>query len=102
RRSEALAREKLREEREYIARVACCLWLMIQQTVDASGTQKVRRGRLGGKRAPGHEWQKKQKRVRRADARRLRQGPDDSSLSGVGAEPSPLFWSSAGGSNLKI
>src|SRR5690554_2539511 len=28
--------------------------------------------------------QKKQKRVRRADARRLRQGPEDSSLSGVG------------------
>ncbi len=57
---------------------------MRQQIPGASGTQKVRRGRLGGKRAPGHEWQKKQKRVRRADARRLRQGPDDSSLSGVG------------------
>ena len=57
---------------------------MRQQIPRASGTQKVRRGRLGGKRAPGHEWQKKQRRVRRSDARRLRQGPEDSSLSGVG------------------
>lgn len=57
---------------------------MTQKTVDAPGTQKVRRDRLGGKRARGHEWQRKQKRVRRLDARRLRRGPDDPSLSGVG------------------
>jgi hypothetical protein len=53
-------------------------------TPNAPGTQKVRRATLGSKRAPGWEWQESGRRVRRADVRDLKRGPDDPSLSGIG------------------
>ena len=54
------------------------------KTPNAPGTQKVRRARLGSKRAPGWDWQASGRRVRRADVRELKRGADDPSLSGVG------------------
>lgn len=54
------------------------------ETTDAPGTWKVRRGTLGCKRASGWEWQDRGRRVRRADVRELKRGPDDPALSGVG------------------
>jgi hypothetical protein len=54
------------------------------KTSNAPGTQKVRRATLGSKRAPGWEWQGAGRRVRRADVRELKRGPDDPALSGVG------------------
>jgi hypothetical protein len=54
------------------------------KTSNAPGTQKVRRTTLGNKRAPGWEWQDAGRRVRRADVRQLKRGPDDRALSGVG------------------
>jgi hypothetical protein len=54
------------------------------KTPNAPGTQKVRRATLGSKRAPGWEWQEAGRRVRRADVRELKRGPDDPALSGVG------------------
>lgn len=51
---------------------------------NAPGTWKVRRATLGCKRAAGWEWQNSGRRVRRADVRELRRGPDDPALSGVG------------------
>lgn len=57
---------------------------MKTKTPNAPGTEKVRRATLGSKRAPGWEWQNSGRRVRRADVRKLRCGPDDPSLSGVG------------------
>ncbi|HEX9620414.1 MAG TPA: IS1380 family transposase [Polyangiaceae bacterium] len=53
-------------------------------TAHAPGTQKVRRGTLGGKRAKGWDLQATGRQVRRADARRLRRGRDDARLSSVG------------------
>lgn len=50
----------------------------------ASSTEKVRRERLGSKRAPGWEWQGAGRRVRRARVAALRIGATDPSLSGVG------------------
>src|SRR5690606_3976834 len=47
-------------------------------------TWKVRRPSVGSKRAEGWEWQAANRRVRRANARALRHGRTDSSLSGVG------------------
>lgn len=54
------------------------------KTENAPGTWKVRRATLGSKRAPGWEWQDAGRRVRRADVRELKRGPDDPALSGVG------------------
>jgi hypothetical protein len=54
------------------------------ETTGAPGTRKVRRATLGSKRAPGWEWQDAGRRVRRADVRELKRGPDDPTLSGVG------------------
>lgn len=54
------------------------------KTANAPGTRKVRRATLGSKRAPGWQWQDAGRRVRRADVRELKRGPDDESLSGVG------------------
>ena len=51
---------------------------------NAPGTRKVRRATLGSKRAPGWQWQDAGRRVRRADVRELKRGPDDPTLSGVG------------------
>lgn len=51
---------------------------------NAPGTWKVRRATLGCKRAAGWEWQDSGRRVRRADVRELRRGPNDPALSGVG------------------
>jgi Transposase DDE domain group 1 len=51
---------------------------------NAPGTRKVRRATLGSKRAPGWDWQDTGRRVRRADVRELKRGPDDPALSGVG------------------
>lgn len=48
------------------------------------GTWKVRRARLGCKRAAGWEWQDAGRRVRRANVKRLRRGPNDPNLSAVG------------------
>jgi hypothetical protein len=50
----------------------------------APGTQKVRREPLGGKRAPGWEWQNAGRRVRRNAARAIATGPTDPTLSGLG------------------
>lgn len=54
------------------------------KTPNAPGTRKVRRATLGSKRAPGWEWQDAGRRVRRADVRELKHGPDDPTLSGLG------------------
>ena len=50
----------------------------------APSTQKVRREQLGSKRAPGWEWQRASRRVRRANAAAVRIGKADATLSGVG------------------
>jgi hypothetical protein len=50
----------------------------------APSTEKVRRERLGSKRAPGWEWQRANRRVRRAKVAGLRVGKPDATLSGVG------------------
>lgn len=50
----------------------------------ASSTEKVRRERLGSKRAPGWEWQRANRRVRRAQVSTMRMGRADGSLSAVG------------------
>lgn len=60
------------------------LRLLMTKTPNAPGTQKVRRATLGGKRAAGWQLQNSGRRVRRADVRRLRRGPDDRTLSSVG------------------
>ncbi len=51
---------------------------------NTTSTWKVRRPQVGGKRAPGREWQAEGRRVRRALARALRVGKPDASLSSVG------------------
>lgn len=43
----------------------------------------MRRDELGGKRGQGHRLQKEGQRISRPDPRRLRQGPQDSTLTGV-------------------
>jgi len=53
-------------------------------TPSAPATGKVRRLAVGGKRATGHELQRKGRRVRRADARTIRVGAPDARVSGVG------------------
>jgi len=45
--------------------------------------QKARRDQLGGRRGAGHEFQRRERRVRRPDARRIRIGGGDRSLTGV-------------------
>jgi hypothetical protein len=50
----------------------------------APGTEKVRRERLGSKRAPGWEWQDAGRRVKRAKVSEMRIGAPDATLSGVG------------------
>jgi hypothetical protein len=59
-------------------------YFAMTKTLNAPGTQKVRRATLGSERAPGWDWQASGRRVRRADARESERGADDPSLSGVG------------------
>lgn len=57
---------------------------MTHETCPREFTQKVRRGALGGERAQGWRWQRDGRRVRRPDARKLKVGHSDPTLSGVG------------------
>lgn len=53
-------------------------------TTHTTSTQKVRREHLGSKRPEGWDWQRANRRVRRANARALRLGETDATLSAVG------------------
>jgi|SoiMethySBSTD1v2_1073268.scaffolds.fasta_scaffold303651_1 DDE family transposase len=52
-------------------------------TTRTTSIHKVRRDVLGGKRGAGHEYQRRGRRIRRPDPRRIRPGPHDSTLTGV-------------------
>jgi Transposase DDE domain group 1 len=69
----------------------------MKSTRHATGTNKVRRDQLGGKRGDGHARQRQEKRVRRADPRRIRVGRADPSLTGVaGLVPFGVFGKDIG------
>ena len=57
---------------------------MKTKTTHTPSTQKVRREHLGSKRPEGWDWQRANRRVRRANARALGVGKPDATLSAVG------------------
>ena len=57
---------------------------MRRTTTSATSIHKVRRRALGDKRARGHEFQRRGRRIRRADPSRIRSGLTDRSLTAVG------------------
>jgi hypothetical protein len=54
------------------------------KTKHTASTSKVRREELGGKRPEGLQWQRENRRVRRANVRAIRVGRSDASLSACG------------------